>query len=596
MSNSKESRNLFILRVFWKAFGSYRFQIITLICISVFGGLLEGIGINSIIPLFSFVSKDQSKPTDAISKFIEHIFSLIHIPYELKYLLVLIALLFIGKSILTFCTNYITDRIKTDYVKKTRTKLFGLTLQSNWLYLSKQKIGYLEKVLMTDINTYSALLTYISSTIILIVNGLIYAAIAFSISPQVTLITIAVGGIFFLTFKPLVYRVRIISHQSADMMKRIANHINESMIGMKTIKAMNLENAIVNRGEEYFEASRSMEMKLSVLASLTYVVTQPLSILLIIGLFIFSYKLTAFNFASFAVIVYVINKLFTYVQDGQARLQNINSLYPFLKSAFEYQTNAIENQEKQAGISSIDFNNSIHFNNVSFKYSSDRETLSKINFEIKHGTITGIIGPSGAGKTTLVDLLLQLINPGEGQILIGQHDVKTISKETWRNHIGYVSQDVFLINDTIENNIKLHNPNISEEDMINASKMANIYDFVSSQPSGFQTPVGERGMELSGGQRQRVALARVLARKPEIIILDEATSALDNESEILIQKAIEELRGKVTVIIIAHRPTTVKNADTLMILQHGKIIEMGRPEELLQNTKSYFHKIFYSKH
>ncbi len=591
----KESRIGFTLKVFWKAFGSYRYKIIALIGISFLGGIFEGIGINSIIPLFSFVVKDQNQATDTISKFTQSIFTFLHIPYHLKYLLIIIAILFIGKAIMTFCTNYMTDRIRTDYVRKTRDHLFKMTIESSWPYLSKQKIGHLEKVVMTDINTYSALLSYISSSVILVINAGIYATIAFSISSQVTLITIAVGLIFFLTFKPLVYRVRIVSNQSADILKRIAQHINESMIGIKTIKAMNLEHAVTNRVQSYFEDLRSIDMRLSVLSSLTYVVTQPMSVLLILGLFAFSYKLTTFNFASFAVIVYAINKLFSYVQDGQARIQNINALYPFLRTAVEYEKQAEENREKIDGTKDIRWNEPIEFKEVYFNYSEGKKTLSGVTFSIAPGTVTGIIGPSGAGKTTVVDLLLRLINPTKGNISIGSTDVSLIDKSAWRNHIGYVSQDVFLINDTIENNIKLHNPEISDDDMIGAAKIANIYDFAISQSNGFKTQVGERGMEISGGQRQRIALARVLARKPKIIILDEATSALDNESETLIQKDIEELKGKVTIIIIAHKPSTVMNSDRLIVLKDGHVTETGSPQELGSSQDSYFHKILSVK-
>ncbi|MEK9131665.1 MAG: ABC transporter ATP-binding protein [Patescibacteria group bacterium] len=588
---TKESRTLFTLKVFWRAFKAYRYRIVGLITMGFLGGLFEGIGINIIIPLFSFVVKTEEKATDTISQITEKVFNYLHISYELKYLLVLIAILFASKAIMTFLINYITDKIKTDYVKKTRDRLFKLTIESNWTYLSKQKIGYLEKVLMTDINTYSALLSYASSTVILLTNTLIYTAIAFTISPEITAITIACGGLFFLLFKPLVYRVRIISHQTANVLKRVANHINENMLGMKTIKAMGLEKVVIDSGQAYFEELRSVEMKLSILSSLTYVITQPVSVLLIIGLFAFSYKLTAFNFASFAVIVYSINKIFTYIQDGQSRIQNINALYPFLKTAFEYETNAIENRERSGTHSEFTFEKKLTFAHVSFNYSKNKTTLTDINFTIPRGHIIGIIGPSGAGKTTMVDLLLGLIRPSSGQILVDDTDIATIQKDAWRNRIGYVSQDVFLINDTIENNIKLHNPHISDADMITAAKMANIYDFISLQPDRFQTPVGERGMDLSGGQRQRIALARVLARKPEIIILDEATSALDNESETLIQKAIEALRGTITVIIIAHRPSTVTNADALIVIANGTVAETGSPEKLMSSPHSYFHKI-----
>jgi len=206
--------------------------------------------------------------------------------------------------------------------------------------------------------------------------------------------------------------------------------------------------------------------------------------------------------------------------------------------------------------------------------------------------MVGIVGKSGSGKTTLVDLLLRLLEPSRGQIFIDQVGIDQIHMMESRKNIGYVSQDVFAINDTIENNIRFYDKAVTWEQIIQAAKAAYIYDFIQSQPRQFQTEVGERGIMLSGGEKQRLVLARTLARNPSILVLDEATSALDNESELMIQKAIEELKGRVTIIVIAHRLSTLHGCDEIGILENGRIVEQGPPARLLKDKDSRFYQMY----
>jgi len=217
--------------------------------------------------------------------------------------------------------------------------------------------------------------------------------------------------------------------------------------------------------------------------------------------------------------------------------------------------------------------------------------LNGVNFFIARGEMIGLIGPSGAGKTTIVDLILRLLDPTSGKILLDGKNINNIKTGDWRKNIGYVSQDIFLKNDTIANNIRFYDKSITDEVMIMAAKMANIDDFIQSYPNKYETVIGERGLYISAGQRQRIVIARVLAKQPKILILDEATSSLDNESEKQIQQVIENLKNKVTVFLIAHRLSTVTNCTKLLVLQGGKIIEEGTPQNLLADKESYFYKV-----
>jgi len=233
----------------------------------------------------------------------------------------------------------------------------------------------------------------------------------------------------------------------------------------------------------------------------------------------------------------------------------------------------------------------LEFKNIGFNYNNEKQILVDVNFTIKKGEMVGLIGPSGAGKTTMVDIILRLFNPTKGEILLDGKNINEIDINEWRKNIGYVSQDIFLKNDTIANNIKFYNDLITDEEMSEAAKMANIYDFIETCPDKFNTVIGERGLLLSVGQRQRIVIARILARQPKILILDEATSALDNESEVQIQEVIENLKNKVTVLLIAHRLSTVMNCTNLLVLLDGEIKEQGSPEKLLADEKSYFYKV-----
>ena len=229
----------------------------------------------------------------------------------------------------------------------------------------------------------------------------------------------------------------------------------------------------------------------------------------------------------------------------------------------------------------------VRFDHVSFAYEPERMVLRDISFELKSGDCIAIVGPSGCGKSTIVNLIPRLWDVTKGKVLFDGKDVRTLSLEELRSAIGVVTQETYLFNGTIRDNLLYARPDATEEDMISACRKANIWDFISSQPDGLDTMVGNRGLKLSGGEKQRISIARVLLKDPALLIFDEATSALDSISENLIQQAINPLIESRTSILIAHRLSTILAADEILVVKDGEIVEKGQHRQLMQAGGTY---------
>jgi len=579
--------------LFFRLFGDYKSRIVFLIIIGILSGLLGGLGIGVLIPLISFAVEGGELGNDFITHFVQKILLWLNVPPSLYALLALIAAIFVLKAIVLFVFSYFTIRISNDCENNYRKYFYRATLEADWPYLVRHKIGHLENMLMVHVESVPRLMNLMSTIFLNFTSFFIYLLLAFRLSPLTTILAFSLGGVLLLFSYPFVRRTKVLSKKQSALNQAMAHEVNENVMGLKTIKAMNIENESAKVAVNIFDRLRENKLKLFFVRKVNSISIEPLGIIFIAIIFSVLFQRSVFDFGVFAVLLYLIQKIFAFVEDLQGSFHSLNASGQFVKRLLSFEDEILKNKEKDQGKRNFEFDKELKFSDVTFSYPKrGKDVLRGINFSISKGEMVGVIGPSGAGKTTMVDLFLRLFEPRTGKIIIDGRDVKEISIRDWRRNVGYVSQDIFLKNDTVFNNIKFYDENVTEEDIFMAAKEAYIYDLVMGLPDGFNTIVGERGLSFSAGERQRIILARIFARKPKILILDEATSSLDNESEAIIKKVINNLRGDMTIVAIAHRLSTIMNADKLIVLENGQIVEIGLPKALLEEKNSYFYKVY----
>ena len=367
--------------------------------------------------------------------------------------------------------------------------------------------------------------------------------------------------------------------------------VESSITGIRVTKAYTNAEAEMekfNEGDKAFvEASRNAYSAMAKFHSSTSFITDIFNVIILIagGLFLYAKRITFGDYSTFIVSVNLfinpVNTLITFMEQFQNGVSGFSRFVEIMDEPVE--------EEAPDAITLEDVQGVIHFENVSYAYETSDEVLRNVDLKLDKGKKLALVGPSGGGKTTLCHLLPNFyrLPEGSGQITIDGTDIRQLSLRSLRQNIGIVQQDVFLFVGTIRDNILYGRPDATEEEMILAAKRANIHDYIMTLPKGYDTDIGERGVKLSGGQKQRLSIARVFLKDPAILILDEATSALDNTTEVLIQQALDELCKGRTTMVVAHRLSTIRNADEIAVVIDGQIKERGTHDELIALGGTY---------
>ncbi len=366
--------------------------------------------------------------------------------------------------------------------------------------------------------------------------------------------------------------------------------LESSISGIRITKAFanqDIEDKKFDISNKEYVKNRSIAYKaMGIFSSSTNFVMDLFNVACIVGGGIIAITTEAFSTADYTAFVVSVSlfispltTLINFVEQYQDGVTGFKRFLDVMDEKVEY--------EKPNAIKNITLAGKIDFNHVFFNYETKDHILNDVSFSIKKGETIALVGASGGGKTTICHLIPNFYQPTSGTIKIDGINISDISLNALRKNIGFVQQDVFLFTGSIKDNIQYGKPDATDKDIISASKKANIYDFIMSLPNKFDTQIGERGVKLSGGQKQRISIARVFLKNPSILILDEATSALDNATEILIQQALNKLSYGRTTLVVAHRLSTIKNADRILVVEGGKIIEEGTHSVLLSQNGEY---------
>jgi subfamily B ATP-binding cassette protein MsbA len=400
---------------------------------------------------------------------------------------------------------------------------------------------------------------------------------------KVTLITVSLGGVVLYLIRNVTsnYSLRF-GKDRLDIDQGISSIAAESLSGIREIKMLAQEESYSSALMGKLKKFTEVQTRFSVFSNLPNYLLEFVVILLIAVAV--SYVQLSSSLSTKALLpllgffVLVGQRLFRNMSMVLTQRMKFIASIPSLKLTHSLIYKKVPQEHLDRGEPFEKLDSDIVFKDVSFAYDGSRHVLRNFNMTISNNKMTALIGPSGSGKSTIADLLMRLLNPQSGSVEVNNRDIQYFSLSSWRGRIAYVSQDPFLFNMTIRENILLGKPKGTEREVLSAAKIANIHDFIKTLPRGYDTLVGDRGVKLSGGQRQRIVIARAVIRDPELFIFDEATSALDSEAEAAVQKSIEELSKKKTILIIAHRPSTIKNADRVLDL--SELVQVQISEDL----------------
>ena len=375
-----------------------------------------------------------------------------------------------------------------------------------------------------------------------------------------------------------------------DLEEKNTGLVAELIRGVRDVKVLNSTDVFMKKFDKRVSEVNDKNIKLTIKNNKFYLFSEEINEVLDYLFYFIGVMLTNFNLltASNFVVLYMYRSkaryLFTYIV---SMMESIKTFNFSANRVYEIIDGEKFSKEKFGNIKLNHINGDFEFKNVSFAYKKEKEILHNISFKVKANTTVAFVGKSGSGKSTIFSLLNKLYNVSDGKIFIDGYDINTLTKDSIRNNMSIITQNPYIFNLSIRDNLLLVKEKVSEKEMIKACKTACLHDFVMSLPNGYDTIVGEGGITLSGGERQRLAIARALIKKTEIILFDEATSALDNETQEKIQKAIHNLKGKYTILIIAHRLSTIVNSDKIIMIDKGKIVGEGTHKYLMEKSLKY---------
>jgi len=545
--------------------------------------LFEAAAVISLVVVIDTFLGNSLAGTSPITQKMVEVLALIGIPSTLGWLLAIFLFFTSLRVAFQISSQYSILKMKYAVLRDIMLGTFGDFFNSSWYFFSSGKQGTFLNTLNNEIivvgNAFGAMARFFS----IIFQVALYLILPFYLSWQVTSVVLVFAFIFLMPF----FLLGKVNYQLGKRNTAKLNDLNtimqETLGSAKIVLGFGNQQKAVDALARCYDSYCDASIKSQALTYSIPLAYYPFGLLVLVAALFVAQKI-ALPISETVVLFYALSRIIPlagHITEEKSRLDNF---FPSYEQIIQLRKRAEDLRQANGTAKFERFNKEILFDNVSFVYPNRKEILHKVNMRIPKGKMIAVVGKSGEGKSTLVDMLMRLHDPTAGALLVDGADLKTFEINSYRSRIGYVSQDIILFHMSVRDNLLWANQTASENEMQAACRQANAEEFIVHLSEGYDTIVGDRGVRLSGGQAQRIALARAILRRPEILILDEATSNLDTHSEQLIQQSIEALSKETTIIMVAHRLSTIKKADYVYVLKAGTIAEEGTCPQLMQKN------------
>ena len=556
----------------------------------LFAGLAEGFGLSLLLPLLGFAARGDAGASagqlndsgSALERMVTEIFDTIGVTPTIGMLLIIFVAFMLLKALLMLIANkrvgFMVARVATDL----RLQLIHALFVTRWEYFIRQPVGTLTNSMLSEASRSAKAYLHGINILAAVLHAIVYGTILFLVSWKATLVALAAGSIVLGLFRRFIKKSKRAGKRQTKLSESLLAFMTDSLMMIKPLKTMareHLADSVLKKKTEGLKKALKKQVFSSTALS---ALQEPVTVAFLAGGLYVVLVIWKLPITNVLVMVYMFQKLMKRMQKVQTQYQTMaasESAYWSLQAKVQ---TAMQSKEQALGTRKASLSRSIRLERVSFAY-GDRLIFENLECEFPAGSITAIVGPSGIGKTTVVDLVTGLLRPQEGEVFIDNISLAEIDLRQWRQMIGYVPQETLLLHDTVFINVTLGDKELKAEDAVSALRAAGAWDFVQNLPEGMSTLVGERGHKLSGGQRQRIAIARAIVHKPRLLILDEATTALDPGNEAAICETLRKLRGELTILAISHQPAVLDVADRAYRLEDGKAILV--PDLLTHGTQ-----------
>jgi len=561
-------KTLDFVRFFFRTYPKRSFLMILALVAS---GLAEGLGIISLIPVLEMFTNNENGQSLIIGEMVRNGFRSVGIEPTLGVLLTMLVFFSILKSGFIWMSVRQVGYTIANVTSDLRLRLLEKLMQAQWGYYVTQPVGSLSNALGWETAKAANAYKQVGQLLAGIINVSVYIVIAFLVSWKVVVVSLVASIVFMYFLKDMVKLSRKSGSSQTRVMKTLSSRFVDALHGIKPIKAMGREKQLWHLLEDETRQINVAQRQSVFANAMPDVMREPVIMLIVsIGLYMV-YTYSSQSFSAIIILVFLFNRVmtrFTMLQKNYQAMVNSEAVFWSLLETIEDAENHNEPEVDEPVVPTL--NDSLEIDCLSFSY-GEHTVLNDVSLSIRAGEFIALIGPSGAGKTTLVDLMLGFYQPSSGEIRADGISLDKINMHAWRKLVGYVPQEMFLFHESVYKNVTLGDDDISRQQVEKALVSAGVGDFIASLPDGIDTVVGERGSKLSGGQRQRIALARAIVHEPRLLILDEVTASLDPKTEAEICATLQSLQGKVTIISVSHQPTLVAAADVVYRIRDGAI-------------------------